>query len=347
LIVDDSAFMRRAISRVLDADPGITVVGTARNGQQSVELAKSLKPDVVTMDVEMPVMDGLTALKVIMHECPTHVIMVSSLTTEGSDAALNAMKLGAVDVFAKDSPSVTSDIVSMQKDLVARVKALGGSRRFKQRPAQLGTSCAVSMAPRFVKGQFDLVCIGSSTGGPPVLEEIVCGCPGELSIPVIVAQHMPTVFTASMAKRLDRLAGLHVVHGEHRMELQGGTVYIAPGGQHTHVERSAGNNLTLKMSDKPDDASYRPSVDVLFSTSTLAVNGRALGIILTGMGSDGARGAQELVKAGGVVLTQSEETCVVYGMPKAVDQAGVSKASLPPARIVESLRTLVPTRAAA
>ena len=340
LIVDDSAFMRRAIRQMLADDPTIEVVGTARNGREGVEMALSLKPDVITLDIEMPEMDGLTALKQIMRQAPTQVLMLSSLTTEGSHVALQALKLGAADVLAKDMSQFSLSITDIQEDLLRRVRALGGVkkvRRFAAPPPH-----AEHAPPTFRPGQFDVVCIGSSTGGPPVLEKILEALPATFNTPIVVAQHMPAVFTQSMAERLNEACPLRVVHVDQRMALEPRTIYIARGSHNIHIRKLGLARWELITNKEPADTIYWPSVDALFPSAAQHTGSRTLAIVLTGIGEDGLQGGTELFKHHGVILAQDQETCVVYGMPKAVTEKALVAASLPPDQIAKSLLTLAP-----
>ena len=298
LVCDDSTFMRRAITTMLSSDPKVNVVDTAKNGREAVELAMKHRPDVITLDVEMPEMDGLTALREIMAKCPTSVIMLSSLTTEGSRAAMQALRLGAADVLAKDQSQISTKIMSLQNDLLSRVHALAG--------------------------------------GPPVLEKILTRVPAGSRVPIVVAQHMPCVFTKSMAERLNTQCGVPVRHGDDKMPIEPGAVHIAPGGMNTHL-RKAGSRLTMHVSRDPEGTVYYPSANVLFQTAAETCGKRVLAIVLTGMGDDGVRGAKVLADVGGVILAQSAETCVVYGMPKAVTQSALATESLSPEQIGDVL----------
>lgn len=341
LVVDDSAFMRRALSQMLSSAEDIEVVGSARNGREGLEMAKQLKPDVITLDIEMPEMDGLTALQHIMHECPTQVLMLSSLTTEGSHAALRALSLGAADVLAKDASQISLSITKMQVELIARVRALGSSKAARFRVAKIAPGAGMAhQLPVFRPGQFDVVCIGSSTGGPPVLEAILGSLPESLQIPIVVAQHMPAVFTKSMSQRLDELCALRVLHIEDGMPLERRTIYIAPGGKHTHIDRTGLARWKFRVDDEPAEAIYRPGVDALFESAASAVGGRVLGIVLTGMGNDGMLGGQLLHKRGATLIAQNADTCVVYGMPKGITEQGLVAASLPPEKISQVIKTL-------
>lgn len=342
LIVDDSAFMRRAISQMLTSDPEIEIAGTGKTGREAVDLAKKLQPDVITLDVEMPEMDGLTALRHIMRDCPTQVLMLSSLTTEGSHAALRALQLGAADVLAKDVSQVSLSITNIQQDLLVRVRALGMARK-KRRAfprVALPPLAGGNDAPVYRAGQFDMVCIGSSTGGPPVLETLVKNLPPSFSASIVIAQHMPELFTRSMAERLRDICPLTVRHGEDHMPIERKTIYIAPGGRHTHINRLGLIKWELLVNDQPREALYKPSVDALLHSAAKHVGSRTLGIVLTGIGDDGLQGAKALHARGGTILAQSEESCVVYGMPKAVTENAITAASLDPVQIAQVLRTL-------
>ncbi|MBL0926725.1 MAG: chemotaxis response regulator protein-glutamate methylesterase [Phycisphaerales bacterium] len=336
--VDDSAFMRKAISGMLEKEPGIAVVATGKNGREAIELVKIHRPDVLTLDIEMPEMDGLTALRRIMAECPTSVLMLSSLTTEGSRAAIMALDLGAADCLAKDQSQLSLSIGNLRDELVSRVRAIasGGRRgRFHDTVSLPGT-------PVFRPGQFDMICIGSSTGGPPVLETVLTALPPGFPIPVVVAQHMPEVFTRSMAERLDEMCNVPVVHLSDGAPIEAGKVHIAPGGKNAHLRRAGPRRWTVACNRDPAGTLYFPSVDVLLASAATEVGGRTLAVVATGMGEDGVKGAAKLVAAGGTILAQSEETCVVFGMPKAVTQAALSIASLSPKQIGEALRSVAP-----
>lgn len=348
LIVDDSAFMRKALSSLLGADAGIQVIDTARNGQEGLEKIQKLRPDVVTMDIEMPVMDGLTALSKVrlLPDPRPAVLMCSTLTVAGSREALKALRLGAADVIAKDPDAIGAGNEQIRRDLIARVKAVSPAAK---RAALSATSPAaaaqrgapvrsVSLAGKAV----DLVVIGSSTGGPPILEQVLGALPKALPVPVVIAQHMPALFTKSMAERLGEICAVPVVHAEHDQLMQAGTAYLIVGGKHGRVQRmgaASGGRWRLEVNGKPETALYKPSVNELFLSAAQAGE-RAVGVMLTGMGDDGCVGARSMHAAGATILTQLGETCAVYGMPKAVVEAGVSHAALTPQQLGECLAAL-------
>jgi len=357
LVVDDSAFMRRAISQMIASDPSLTVVDTAYNGQDALEKITKLQPDLITLDIEMPVMDGMTALRRIqaMPEPRPAVLMCSSLTKAGSHEALAAMTAGAADFIAKDASQVSLKITTIRDDLIAKIKAIGANRRKSVRAA--GASAAATAtttgaapptkAPKLTAADFDVLLIGSSTGGPPALEKVLAPLPADFPLPVVVAQHMPALFTKSLAERLDQLCMVSVIQGAAGMPLHPGSVYIGEGGKHARIVRSAAGRYALEISDKPADALYKPSVNELFASGAKFAGARALAVVLTGMGDDGRIGATELKAKGGVILAQNIESCVVYGMPKAVNEAGLTIAALPPEQIGTVLALLAPSRGGA
>ncbi len=338
LIVDDSAFMRRAINRIYDEDPGIEVIGTARDGLEAVELAERLEPDLITLDIEMPKLDGLAALERIMKRCPTRVLMLSSLTSEGSHATLRALRLGAVDFLTKQHSRISIGISELGNELLAKTHALAGSPA--KRPSIPTPVAGDGGKPRFRPGQFDLVCIGASTGGPPLLERILPALPADFSAAIIVAQHMPELFTRSITQRLANLCAMPVHHAEDGMSVANRQIHIAPGGHHLHVEKLALARYGIRISDQPASAPFRPSVDCLLSSAAHSAGRRALGIVLTGIGEDGLQGGRVLFNAGGTLLAQDERSSVVYGMPRAVTVHGLSAASLSPDALIETLMTL-------
>ncbi len=355
LVVDDSAFMRRAISQMIASDPALTVVDTAYNGQDALEKIAKLQPDLVTLDIEMPVMDGMTALRKIqaLPEPRPAVLMCSSLTKAGSHEALAAMTAGAADFIAKDASQVSLNITSIRDELIAKIKAIGANRRKSARgaapfaaPATTATP-APTKTPRLNAADFDVLLVGSSTGGPPALEKLLSPLPADFPLPIVIAQHMPALFTKSLSERLDHLCMVSVIQAAPGMPLHPGSVYIGEGGKHVRIVRSAAGRYALEVSDKPADALYKPSVNELFASGAKFAGARALAVVLTGMGDDGRIGATELKAKGGTILAQSAESCVVYGMPKAVNEAGLTIAALPPEQIGALLAQMSPSRGGA
>lgn len=340
LVVDDSAFMRKAISMMLEGDPEIEVIGTARDGLEAIEKAKELKPDLMTLDVEMPRMDGITALKKIMKENPLPVLMVSSLTVEGARATIDAMSAGAVDFIPKQLSYVSLDITKIKDDLIAKVKAITRNRsRIFLRPFSNRTSTAqISPALKSVSAQ--IVTIGISTGGPFSLQKVIPSLPENFPLPVAIVQHMPPHFTKSLAERLDSISRVEVCEAEDGMELTKGKVYIAPGGLHMKFRRS-GAKVLINTTKDPADSLHRPSVDVMFTSAFDTFGGKILAAVMTGMGKDGLEGSKLIKSAGGKVVAQTEETCVVYGMPKAIVDAELADAIVPLEEMASTITSAV------
>ncbi|MGE3075688.1 MAG: chemotaxis response regulator protein-glutamate methylesterase [Dehalococcoidia bacterium] len=343
LIVDDSAFMRRAVERLLTAKPGITVVGTASDGVEGVKRALELRPDVITMDVEMPKLDGVSAVGEIMQAVPTPIVMVSTLTHEGTSTAIRALEAGAVDCVGKPS-GLSADLANVGDRLYEAVTRASVARLQRRRPTGGGNQplVQVSQAPKPVlSGRLtahNLLVIGSSTGGPPALTEVVPHLPQNLPAAVIVVQHMPAGFTNALARRLDSLSPLSVAEAIEGEPIVNGHVYVAPGDFHLMVTR----DKRIHLDHGPSVHGVRPSVDItLDSVST--VYGRAANLaILTGMGKDGADGAAKLEAAGGKVFVQDEATCVVYGMPKVALERTQHATQLPLEKIARALAESVP-----
>lgn len=311
LIVDDSPSMRAMLSRLLASDPLIEVVGTAPEPHAAREMIKTLNPDVVTLDIEMPGMDGLSFLEKIMRLRPMPVVMCSTLTARGAEATIEALRLGAVDCIAK--PSGNAQEMAQNGALLRKmVKAAARSsvRRAPAPPAQLAAGGRLRDV---------VIAIGASTGGVEALFALVAALPPDCP-PVLVVQHMPAAFTNGFALRMDRDSRVKVVEAEHGMTLQRGTVYIAPGGER-HMELVGGSSGTIRLLPGDPVTGHRPSVDVLFR-SMAPLGSRGVGVILTGMGSDGAVGLRAMRDAGARTLGQSRESCVVYGMPRAAMEAG-------------------------
>lgn len=348
LVVDDSTFVRRSLSAILEADNGIQIVGTATNGEDAVAKAKALDPDVITMDVEMPRMDGLTALGLIMNSNPCPVIMVSSLTGEGAATTFKALELGALDYMAKPSPRSIAGANHIDAELSSKIKALARRKpimrlmfnRKKNAPPQTlrsgglksgltghATDTCGAQPKTYTEADyhrpFEVVSIGVSTGGPPAVQKLLTGLPANFPVPILVAQHMPASFTGPFAARLNAQCPIAVKEAEPVERARPGTVYICPGGKHLRLE-NRGGSLMLAVTEEPKDALYKPSANVLMETTGIAAGRKALGVTMTGMGNDGLNGTMVLKERGGWAIAQNELSCVVYGMPKAVVDAGLA-----------------------
>ena len=371
LVVDDSAFMRKAISMMLEEDAEVHVVDTARDGLEAIEKVKQLRPDLVTMDIEMPRMDGITALKRIMKEHPVPVMMISSLTQQGAKATIEAMHAGAVDFIPKQMSYVSLEISKIKEELLAKVKTIARSRsrlfRRHEPVSRGGASPATAAEPRAAapltaapkvpsqaSGQASplrfhgarLVAIGVSTGGPFALQKVIPALPADFALPVVVVQHMPPHFTRSLAERLNAMSALRVVEAAPSMRVEPGTVLIAPGGRHLTF-RASKLGVIVATPEEPSNLLHRPSVDVMFDSACKAYGGKVLATMMTGMGKDGLRGAKHIKQFGGKVLAQNEATCVVYGMPKAVVEAGIADAVLPLEELASALTKAVGRRVGA
>ncbi len=340
LVVDDSAVMRRAISTILSSHPSLQVIESARDGQDALDKIAKCKPDVVTLDIEMPVLDGLgvlTKLRASAGHRPV-VLVCSTLTAQGSQTALKAMSLGAVDFIEKNPDALGSGNAEARKSLIEKVRAVAPFMRASavKAVAPPRPNPGFSLAGR----SFDAVVIGSSTGGPPVLETICPAFPAGFKGPVVVAQHMPALFTRSMSERLASICKLKVVHAEHDCIAEPGILYITVGGKHSRIVRQpTTSRLRLEVSSEPASALYKPSVNELFR-SAAALGPACLGIMLTGMGDDGAQGAKAMHGAGATIITQSGESCAVYGMPRAVVEVGAATAAMTPEEIAQAIRTI-------
>lgn len=321
VVVDDSALSRRLLSSYIDAAPDMEVVAAAPDALVARTLIDETRPDVVTLDVEMPKMNGLEFLQRLMQARPMPVLMISSLTERGSASALKALELGAVDVIGKPRPDKGRSMEEYAEEVRAKVRAAAQARvgaRVTLPPAKPGaTSLAAPPAGSWRVNP--LICIGASTGGTEALKALLMPLPANMP-PILVVQHMPETFTRTFANRLDQLCALHVKEAEHDEPIQAGTVYIAPGHSHLRVSSRGGRLYTKLSQDEPVNR-HRPSVDVLFD-SAVGLGSRALGIILTGMGRDGAQGMLRMRTAGAYTFGQDQGSCVVYGMPREAAQVG-------------------------
>jgi two-component system chemotaxis response regulator CheB len=334
MICDDSATIRGALARLLEADPGIQVVARVGNGKQAIEELKRTKVDVLVLDIEMPIMDGMTALPLLLREDPgLRIIMASTLTTRGADIAMRALRLGAADYVPKPSSIGTDRDDRFRLEIIGKVKGLARLRSRATTAAHPGrpivTRPAAVLAPK-------LLAIGSSTGGPQALFNLIQALGRSVSVPVVLTQHMPATFTPILAEHLTRLGGLPCAEAAHGETLQNGRIYLAPGDKHLIIEKRDGK-ACARLSDDPPENYCRPSVDPMLRSAASVCDGRVLVAMLTGMGHDGLAGTRRVVEAGGAAVAQDEATSVVWGMPGAIAQAGLCHAVLPLPRIAPKL----------
>jgi two-component system chemotaxis response regulator CheB len=325
LVVDDSAFMRMALSRMIASDADLRVVATAASGIEALQKIVPLDPDVITLDVEMPGLDGLETLRRIMAQFPRPVIMVSAVTLKDAALTFSALAAGAFDYVPKQLSSMSLDILDIRDDLIAKIKAAAESRRSRDHPIlpRKPPRAAVLPMKEFFRSATAIVALGISTGGPTALEEILPVFPGDLAVPILVVQHMPAGFTAPFAERLNNLCAVSVREASHGEVVQTGAVYIAPAGYHMTVERPTNSRTLICLCSKPENQVHVPSADVLMQSIASAFQSHAMGVIMTGMGSDGAQGMTAIHREGGFTLGQDEQSCTVYGMPRVCAEMGI------------------------
>lgn len=351
LVVDDSGFFRRRVSEILSSDPTIQVVGTATNGREAIDQAQALKPDVITMDYEMPMMDGITAVRHIMQRCPTPVLMFSSLTHEGARVTLDALDAGAVDYLPKNFEDISRNPEKVKQMLCEKVHTLSRSNRrlggYSATPiaaavpvaapavpvpaaraaprtataaARVGAPVASAATPR--RKPYKLVAIGTSTGGPVALQRVLTQLPAHFPTPIVLVQHMPAAFTKAFAERLDKLCRITVKEAEDGDVLRPGLALLAPGGKQMMIDGRG----AVKILPGDERLNYKPCVDITFGSAAKSYGDKVLAVVLTGMGADGREGARLLKQGGSHVWAQDEASCVIYGMPMAIVKAGLADA---------------------
>ena len=360
LVVDDSGFFRRRVSEILSADPTIQVIGTATNGKEAIDQALALKPDVITMDYEMPLMDGITAVRHIMQRCPTPVLMFSSLTHEGARVTLDALDAGAVDFLPKNFEDISRNPEKVKQMLCEKVHSISRSNRRLSsysapapvvptpapapRPALGGFApCAPAVSPPPVRTTpiasrgapaptsasaapkrkaYRLVAIGTSTGGPVALQRVLTQLPGNFPAPIVLVQHMPAAFTKAFAERLDKLCRISVKEAEDGDILRPGLALLAPGGKQMMIDGRG----AVRILPGDERLNYKPCVDITFGSAAKSFGDKVLAVVLTGMGADGREGARMLKQGGSQVWAQDEASCVIYGMPMAIVKANLADA---------------------
>ncbi|MGL4734360.1 MAG: protein-glutamate methylesterase/protein-glutamine glutaminase [Enterovibrio sp.] len=365
LIVDDSTFFRRRLTEIINSDPMLTVVGGAVNGEEAVTKAAQLTPDVITMDVEMPVMNGIDAVKAIMRATPTPILMFSALTHAGAQATLDALEAGAVDFLPKNFEDIASnreeaiELLRLRLKVIAKKTAAQSSltneaehrkavfeERFSVAQRKLSENetanehaheCAKSLGGYKASGKhYKVLLIGASTGGPAALQTILSQFPAHFPLPILLMQHMPAAFTREFAQRLNKNCKISVKEAQNNDFLMPGAAYLAPGGMQMLLDNRLGG-VRIKIVDSDANITYKPSLDVTFGSVASIYGANTLSLVLTGMGSDGCEGARILKQHGGTIWAQDEESSVVYGMPHAVASANLSSESLPLDRIAERI----------
>jgi two-component system chemotaxis response regulator CheB len=331
LIVDDSAFMRNTLAGMISSDPDINVIGIARDGIEAVEKVAELKPDIVTLDVEMPRMDGIEALRHIMAHNPVPVLMVSSLTTDGAKVTLDALDLGAVDFIPKNLADLSVNIVKIKDALIDKIKQIARAGVVLKRNNGAAPEPLEMPKPLGYKShrKTAIVVIGTSTGGPKALQNIMPRIPKNFPVPILIVQHMPPAFTGPFAERLNQLCEIDIKEAEEGEPIQKGAAFVAPGRGHMSIIRKKVTKTIISISENREDYIYKPSVDILMLSAVESHSGQILGVILTGLGNDGEMGMKAIKDSGGRTIAESEESCIVYGMPKSVISAGLADKIVP------------------
>jgi len=321
LIVDDSAYVRKVIRQMLSRSPFIEVVGAARDGRDALEMAERLQPDVITCDLIMPELDGVGFIREQMARRPIPIVIVS-IASESGELVLSALDAGAVDFLQKPTALATDRLLEITEELIEKVKAAA-----RARPA-LPAPVAPAVQPAAATHAYDIVVIGISTGGPQALKLLIPQLPADFSVPIAIVLHMPVGYTELYARKLNEQSALNVIEAQGGEVVTPGTVYIAPAGRHLTLRRNSAQKVVTYLDVRPLDTPYRPSVDSLFHSAADVYGSRVLGIVMTGMGSDGREGSAWIKAKGGTVLTEAEASCVVYGMPRSIVEAGLSDAEV-------------------
>ena len=343
LVIDDSAYVRKVVKQMLLRSPFIEVVGAARDGREALELVEQLQPDVITCDLIMPELDGVGFVREQMRRRPVPIIIMS-IASETGDAALTALDAGAVDFIQKPTALATEKIFEVSSELIEKVKAAASIplTRIQSSPARTETTPATARAEAVAGSQaVDVVVLGISTGGPQALKQLIPQLPADFPVPVAIVMHMPIGYTEMYARKLNEYSPLDVREAHEGDELRAGVALLAPAGRHLSFQRKADGRVVAHLDARPFDTLHRPSVDVMFQSAAEIYRQRVLGVVMTGMGSDGKQGAAWVKSQGGLVYTESEETCVVYGMPFTVVEAGLSDRSVPLYGMAQAIREVV------
>lgn len=335
LVVDDSAFARKAMREMLARCSEIEVVGTARDGQEALEMVEELQPDVVTCDLIMPTLDGIGFIRAQMASRPIPILLVS-VTQEESERALEALNAGAVDFIQKPTALATNDLMRIRDELVEKIKAAAGAPVERLVPVEEVVQEVHSTVARSDL-KVDIVVIGISTGGPQGLRHLIPQFPADFPVPIAMVLHMPVGYTALFAQKLNEISKLKVVEASQGEEVVPGKALLAPAGKHLSLRRDPKGRIVGQLSLQPIDLLHRPAADVLFQSASQIYGRRVLGVVMTGMGNDGQQGAAWIKAQGGTILTESEESCVIYGMPRSVCEAGLSDASFSLANMAQAI----------
>ncbi len=333
LIVDDSAYVRKVIRQMLSRSPYLEIVGTARDGREALEVAEELQPDVITCDLIMPELDGVGFIEAQMARRPVPIVVVS-VASESGEMVLAALDAGAVDFVQKPTALATDRVLEIADELIEKVKGAAAARPAIRRQA---AAPAAAVAKAASARSADIVVIGISTGGPQALKLVIPRLPAELPVPIAIVLHMPVGYTELYARKLNEQSALTVLEAPEGEIVKKGNVYLAPAGRHLTLRRSSTGDVVTHLDVRPLDTLYRPSVDSLFQSAADVYGSRVLGIVMTGMGSDGREGAAWIKAKGGCVLTESEASCVVYGMPRSVVEAGLSDGAVMLDRMADEL----------
>ena len=342
LVVDDSALMRKMMKKILESDPHIEVVGTARDGEDGVEKARQIQPDVVTMDVNMPGMDGITALQIIVDEGICPVVMVSSLTQEGAAVTFEALELGAFDYVPKPGGTISPNLERVSHEIIEKVKAASKAGVLNRLKRRLQRTKKPSIEKKEIKREFldgevtKAVAIGISTGGPKTLLEVIPELPEDLDAAIFIVQHMPENFTASFANRLNQHSQISVKEANAGENVKNANGYLGKGGYHLLLRAKTNGDKVIRLSKKPETL-FIPSVDVMMDSVLNIFGNKVVGVLMTGMGDDGVKGMLNIKRSGGITIAESEDTAIVFGMPKAAIEMGAADVVVPSYEIAKEI----------
>ena len=337
LVVDDSAYHRRTLVKIISSDPHMEVVGTAGDGEEAIKKVVNLKPDLVTLDLEMPRMDGFTFLRWLMRNFPRPVLVVTS--RDSNKSVFKALDLGAVDFVVKPVKYASIKLGTIEEEVLEKIREIS-ALQVEDLPAKLSAMAEKApprVMPAVARGKYRLVAIGASTGGPPALQSILTRMPRGLPMGIIISQHMPEGFTKLFSERLNRLVGIRVSEARDGEAIENGKAIIAPGGKHLQLMEERGGSVRVRIAEATDKDRYAPSIDMMMSSAARIYRDKMMAVLLTGMGADGVVGMGEVQKGKGLTIAESEQTCIVYGMPREAVRRGVDDRVLPLSEIGEAI----------